>query len=357
MKRKEINFVHLFIYGLVLLMALMGGACSKSDDSKDDAPPIEHKKRFEGWTTIPVVDDTQPHITFLTSQNRGEEIEICFEAEWADADGMWVDLNNNGKFDNEDQKVTNALGLYRAFKVDSPVITIYGKQIIFKAMEASKLVALDVTKAPDLKEIKMEKVQLTYLDISKNELLKELGIEHSSLEALYAANNIRLSRLVIYDAQLKRIDLRQMKNLMYLRLSKNQLTHLDVSKNRALNYLTVQDNQLTSLDLRQNKFSYYVLADNNQLTNIEISPELQQFDTFSIVMNNMGEEAMKKVMSNLRVVNEGEKDKPSFTIHCRVGDKNFVSDEIIRQGQSKGWNIRYTKEGEDRAHKFTYPKK
>ena len=101
---------------------------------------------------------------------------------------------------------------------------------------------------------------------------------------------------------------------------------------------------------------YYVLVDNNQLTNIEISPD-QKFSTFSIVMNNMGEEAMKKVMSNLCVVNEDEKDKPSFTIHCRVGDKNFVSDEIIRQGQSKGWNIRYTKEGEDRAHKFTYPKK
>ena len=355
MKRKEINFVHISIYGFVLLMALMGGACSKSDDSNDDTPPIEHKKRFEGWTTIPVVDDTQPHITLLTSQNKGEEIKISFKTEQPDANEVWVDLNNNGKFDNGDQKVTDVSGLYKAFKVDSPVITIYGKQILFRAIEASKLVALDVTKAPQLKEMKIKDVQLTYLDISKNELLKEMTIEESLLETLYTGNNPRLLRLVVAGGRLKTIDLSQMKNLMYLTLSKNQFTNLDVSKNLALKYLIVEDNQLTSLDLRQNKFLYFFLADSNNLSNIEVSPELAELSVFTITFNSIGEEAMKKIVSNLRINND-EKRKPSFSIHCEVGDNNFVSDEIIREGQKRGWNVNYTKQ-DSRSISYPYPKK
>ena len=180
---------------LLLIATVTLVACSKGSDNNEPTPKPDPKPEPKpnpevkildlGWAINPNINQKEQHyITFYT-QSTSAQIEI-------NAIGKgWVDLNNNGLQDEDEQTqvFTNPPKNY-TFK--SAVVTFYGNFTRFIANKV-KIKNIDLSHSPALKTLSLERNELAHLDLSKNIALSEVWINNNQIkeEAMLAiAQNI-----------------------------------------------------------------------------------------------------------------------------------------------------------------------
>lgn len=85
---------------------------------------ISHKAQPQTDPDV-IVDANTPRVIITTTITKGNNVSLDINAEVANRNKVWIDLNNNGKFDEGDQKVTTFDSSVN-YPLGSSAFTIYG---------------------------------------------------------------------------------------------------------------------------------------------------------------------------------------------------------------------------------------
>ena len=166
-------------------------------------------------------------LTFTTDKKVGEEIKISIHADTNVRPQIWIDLNNNGirDVDEEVKKFAQWEGTNTpSYTLGAQTVTVYG-QIGQFGVEGGELTTIDFSEAPkDLIRLWLGNNKLETIDLSYQSGAKHYNIMDLSNNRL--KGSLDLSHLPIRDLRLNKNNLESVK-IMPLR----QMTYLNVSRN------------------------------------------------------------------------------------------------------------------------------
>jgi leucine rich repeat domain protein len=247
------KFAHLLIFILANLLILVG--CSKSKDEPTDP---------------------NSYCIVLTSQKAvGKTVELTIKADKTDKAGVWVDLNNNGSWDEGvDEKPTNFDNRIK-YPLQAQTFRIYGKVNSLNCRD-NELTAIDISGNPALTELyaagnllpsigHLEPIkklwidshtllasnlpkELTYLRISETSPLSTIDTKPfthlnvldidkcKSITNLYLNHNTKLEKLYVSYTGLSTLELLHQPNLEVLVTTGTSLSKINIEGNKALNF-------------------------------------------------------------------------------------------------------------------------
>ena len=216
------------------------------------------------------------YIVLTTKKAVGEKISLSINAAEADKAGVWVDLNNNGKWDEGiDQKPTEFFQDIE-YTLQAQMFKIYGK-IGFLNCSYKELTALDISHNAALTELHANENNLP--SIAHLEHIKKLSIDSHTLLASSLPKELtflvvngttplttintslftELENLNVFNCKsLKSLDLSNNKKLLRLYISNTGLTELDLSHQPELSILNASKTPLTKLNVAGNKALEFV---------------------------------------------------------------------------------------------------
>lgn len=175
--------------GIALFMAGTVSSCKKS---KNETP-----------------EEMKYKMVLTTSRAEGENIRLAFDAAPADQEGIWVDLNNNGKRDTGEDP---GFGFGINFRVNaSRTLAIYGKVSTFDCNN-NDITKLEVSGNSALKILHCGSNKITTLNVSGCPALTELHCWVNQIAALDFTANKNLGILSCYENLLKNTVLTNMIN-------------------------------------------------------------------------------------------------------------------------------------------------
>ena len=221
--------------------------------------------------------NTSHYIVLTTDKAVGEKIELTIDAAKADKAGVWLDLNNNGKWDEGiDQKPAFGDGDYT---LQAQTFRIYGI-VWYLNCEDNQLTAIDISHNPALTELyahnnnlpsiaHLEAIKaltidshtllasslpkgLTYLNVNETTPLttintslftelQTLVVDYcKSLKSLDLSNNTKLQTLFVANTGLTELDLSHQPQLSKLYASFSPFTKLNIAGNKALEYVKIK---------------------------------------------------------------------------------------------------------------------
>lgn len=134
----------------------------------------------------------------------------------------------------------------------------------------NKLTALDLSVVPELTGIYCYTNQLTSLDVSRNTKLRILNLGTNKVTSINVSGLDRLEEFWCYDNPLGTLNLSGLSALRNLNCNGAQLSSLDLSQSPHLNYLECRGNQLTSLNLSGLAELETLYCSDNQLTALNV---------------------------------------------------------------------------------------
>ena len=250
----------------------------------------------------PKPEPKDTHYMVLTTKKAvGEKVELIIDADEEDQAGVWVDLNNNDKWDEGiDQKPTEFSKSIK-YTLQAKTFRVYGK-VDFIDCSNNELTMVDISHNPALTQLEALGNKLP--SIAHLEQLKELGIdthtlltsslpkgltyldvnETTPLTTIDTSPFTELKTLNVYSSSLKSLDLSNNERLLTLYISNTGLTELDLSHQPQLTDLYADSTPLTKLNVAGNKALQYVelqLTDEGKgLQGTALMDFLQQLPTY-----------------------------------------------------------------------------
>ncbi len=145
---------------------------------------------------------------------------IMIKADAADAESIWIDLNNNQKFDEGEEAKVNTDRADEYPKMGGTV-TIYGA----------------------VRELVVNFQALSSLNVSGNENLQVLNCYKNKLTSLDLSKNKELTQLVCRNNQLGRLDLSANNKLQTLDCANNNIAELKLNSSAPLQKVNLSSNQ------------------------------------------------------------------------------------------------------------------
>ena len=208
------------------------------------------------------------YIVLTTEKAIGKEISLYIGADKEDREGVWLDLNGNGKWDEGiDRKPKFGYGDYT---LKAQTFKIYGKVNSLNCRN-NLLTAIDISHNPALTELFAEKNNLP--SIAHLEQLKELGIDtHTLLASSLPKGLTYLTINETESAPLTTIDTNPFTELIVLDITHcKSIKSLDLSHNKKLSRFYAYGTGLTELDLSHQPELTVLNASNTSLTKINIA--------------------------------------------------------------------------------------
>ena len=208
------------------------------------------------------------YIVLTTDKAVGEKIELTIEAAEEDEAGVWINLNNNGKWNEGiDQKPTKFFQNIK-YTLQAQTFRIYGK---VNSIDCSnnKLTMVDISHNPALTELYVQGNKLP--SIPHLEHLKGLHIDSHTLLASSLPKGLTLLG-VNETTPLTTINTSPFTELQVLNVQGcNSLKSLDLSNNTKLKALFVTNTGLTTLDLSHQPNLNELYADSTPLTKLNVA--------------------------------------------------------------------------------------
>ncbi|MEA4840692.1 MAG: T9SS type A sorting domain-containing protein [Bacteroidales bacterium] len=176
-------------------------------------------------------------MTLTTSNAIGGQVRLLLDAAPADTAAIWIDLNNDGTRDANEEP-DHFAGTRVLYTIGSQTITIHGKVgTLFCNSGGSNITAVDVSNNPNLSSLNCGINSITSLDVTNNPLIT------------------------------------------YLQVYNNQLTSIDVSKNTVLDNIDCSSNSLTELDLSTNTIVTVVNCYSNSISGSNMTAFMNSLPT------------------------------------------------------------------------------
>ena len=197
MKKKSITRYYIIVAILsVLVMSCGGGTSSKKSKNQQ--------------------------ITITTEVEVGTLFSFYFERSANDTAAIWVDLNNDKVQDEGELIYPDELTEFKGI-LDASTFTIYG-DISYINLNVKKITDLDISKCPNLKEIRATSNKLTSIDLTKNLQLTDLQIANNELTELDLSNNAELKELWIDSNKIKTIKAKKFNQLRRIICQDNEIS-------------------------------------------------------------------------------------------------------------------------------------
>ena len=225
----------------------------------------------------PKPEPKDTHYIVLTTQKAvGEKVKLNINAAEENQAGVWLDLNNNGKWDEGIDKKPTEFFRDIEYTLKAQTFRIYGK-VWHLDCQNNQLMGLDISQNAALTRLLVQGNNLS--SIAHLEHLKELSIDSHTLLAsslpkeltflrvnettpLTTINTSPFTELNSLDIDncknLKSLDLSNNKRLVTLYISNTGLTTLDLSHQPQLRNLYADLTPLTKLNVAGNKALKYV---------------------------------------------------------------------------------------------------
>lgn len=207
------------------------------------------------------------------------------------------------------------------------------------SMHGNNLTTIDLSEAPNLRELHLENNKLISLDLSNLNELQTLGVSYNQLTELDVSNNLKLVSLQVGELYGDRFN-----------RENNKLTNLDISNNTNLKFLYATDIPIESLDISNNiqlqtlsvvntNISFLSLKEQPLLNNLIISgTKISELD---LEKNTV----LKKLyVNNTKIKNLNISKNPELVIlntdYCDIANLDISKNEKIYQLTSKNSGLR-----------------
>lgn len=271
----------------------------KSQENNACNPKHIQKAKAKGWTIkafdpkedkyidyapseTPYTTD-QPAITLTTAKTKGKW-QLSLGISKKDKATAWVDLNNNGQYDEGEEKFQ----LYKLWKpaIDAQTITLYGK-FNWVACTLNELTALDLSQNNHITYLACDGNKLNQLDLSHNTLLEKLYCNDNQLTELDLSAQVDLKELYCFDnPSLKKLDLTKQSKLEELYTNRCALQELLLDSHPVLTQLKADENQLSSINVSKTPALKKLWLASNKLTEIDLSSNTN-LDELQVQLNKL----------------------------------------------------------------------
>ena len=216
------------------------------------------------------------------------------------------------------------------------------------------LETLNVSGCTKLKLLNCDNNSLTSLNLQNYTYLQELSCSNNSLNSLNLTNCNQLQQLYCSNNHIESLNL-SMNTLVECDCSYNSLTSLNLSGIK-IERIYCNDNKLTSLNI-PSEYIVYLECQNNRLTSLTV-PSINRLVCVKCYGNRLQEQAMNNLIIALSV------NEPSvwnwimdkYVIYAiNLGDpkeRNIVNKAHVSTAESKGWDIMYSKDGENWTYNY-----
>lgn len=217
------------------------------------------------------------------------------------------------------------------------------------------LTSFDVSGLSNLSKLTCNNNHLETLNISGCTKLKLLNCDNNSLTSLNLQNYTYLQELSCSNNSLNSLNLTNCNQLQQLYCSNNHIESLNLSGIK-IERIYCNDNKLTSLNI-PSEYIVYLECQNNRLTSLTV-PSINRLECVKCYGNRLQEQAMNNLIIALSV-NEPSvwnwwNDK--YVIYAiNLGDpkeRNIVNTAHVSTAESKGWDIMYSKDGENWTYDY-----
>ena len=218
---------------------------------------------------------------------------IMIKADAADAESIWIDLNNNQKYDDgEDAKVNTDRA--DEYPKTGATVTVYGA-------------------------------------------VRELTVNLQALSSLVVSGNEKLQVLNCYKNKLTSLDLSKNKELTHLTCRNNQLTHLDLSANGKLQSLDCAVNNLADLKLNPSAPLQKVNLSSNQFIGWSAAG-YAQLEEVACFGNFISSEKMIALIQSLPM-RIAENPGSFYMVDTQDFPNGRYSADIVREATKKNWKV------------------
>lgn len=217
------------------------------------------------------------------------------------------------------------------------------------------LTSFDVSGLSNLSILTCNNNHLETLNVSGCTKLKLLNCDNNSLTSLNLQNYTYLQELSCSNNSLNSLNLTNCNQLQQLYCSNNHIESLNLSGIN-IQRIYCNDNKLTSLNI-PSEYLVYLECQNNRLTSLTV-PSINRLEHVKCYGNRLQEQAMNNLIIALSV-NEPNvwnwwNDK--YVIYAiNLGDpneRNIVNTAHVSTAESKGWDIMYSKDGENWIYNY-----
>ncbi len=279
-------------------------------------------------------------IKIKTNASKGQKIkmEMFIFGGW-DEDGDALDNSPvyGDNFSVDGASNVTAAGNKVFMTADGPEITIHG-DVDYLSIVGQGVTYIDVSKATELYELRVNENPITSIDLSNAPRLKVFWASYcKDLTTVNLENTRNLTAISLQGTQITALNLSNSPNISTLNVGENQhLRTIDVTKLLALEELWVNGNGIENLDVSENPNLERLECSQNSLTKLDVSHN-PRIEFLSCWGNKLAGESMDKLIASL--VKETEGNEREFCVYNKLYDKehNSLTVKQATAVKERGW--------------------
>lgn len=279
-------------------------------------------------------------IKIKTNASKGQKIkmEMFIFGGW-DEDGDALDNSPvyGDNFSIDGASNVTAAGNKVVMTADGPEITIHG-DVDYLSIVGQGVTYIDVSKATELYELRVNENPITSIDLSNAPRLKVFWASYcKDLTTVNLENTRNLTAISLQGTQITALNLSNSPNISTLNVGENQnLRTIDVTKLLALEELWVNGNGIENLDVSENPNLERLECSQNSLTKLDVSHN-PRIEFLSCWGNKLAGESMDKLIASL--VKETEGTEREFCVYNKLYDKehNSLTVKQATAVKERGW--------------------
>lgn len=279
-------------------------------------------------------------IKFKTNTPIGQKMTIemlIFDGLDEDGDAKDKDPNIGDNFSIDGASNISVAGMKVFFTVNAPEITIHG-DADYLSMPAQGVTSIDLSKANELRELRVNENPITSIDLSKATNLSVVWASYcKELTTVNLENTQNLTAISLQGTQITALNLSNNPNIRTLNVGENQnLRTIDVTKLLFLEELWVNGNGIENLDVSENPNLERLECSQNSLTKLDVSHN-PRIEFLSCWGNKLAGESMDKLIASL--VKETEGNEKEFCVYNKLYDKehNSLTVKQATAVKERGW--------------------
>ena len=279
-------------------------------------------------------------IKIKTNASKGQKIkmEMFIFGGW-DEDGDALDNSPvyGDNFSVDGASNVTAAGNKVVMTADGPEITIHG-DVDYLSIVGQGVTYIDVSKATELYELRVNENPITSIDLSNAPRLKVFWASNcKELATVSLENTPKLTGISLQGTQIAALDLSNNPNLTSLNVGENQnLSSIDVTKLPALEELWVNGNGMEKLDVSKNTKLERLECSKNNLADLDVANN-GKIEFLSCWGNKISGNSMDKLIASL--VKETEGTEREFCVYNKLYDKekNALTVAQAKAVKERGW--------------------
>lgn len=279
-------------------------------------------------------------IKFKTNTPIGQKMKIemlIFDGLDEDGDAKDKDPNIGDNFSIDGASNISVAGMKVFFTVTAPEITIHG-DADYLSMPAQGVTSIDLSKANELRELRVNENPITSIDLSKATNLSVVWASYcKELTTVNLENTQNLTAISLQGTQITALNLSNSPNIRTLNVGENQnLRTIDVTKLLFLEELWVNGNGIENLDVSENPNLERLECSQNSLTKLDVSNN-PRIEFLSCWGNKLAGESMDKLIASLAKETEG--NEREFCVYNKLYDKehNSLTVKQATAVKERGW--------------------